>query len=382
MKIIHFHFNTLNNKGDEAVVSSIRELFRICFNDTKIKFTSKKIQQITVYNRITSHITKKINKINNKKIRCNIKRFIINISKKIKCINRKKLLDEINNNDLVIIGGGGFYASWSLPLDNELIKKIEVPIVLIGVGVNENIGDKSLDKESINSIILLNKISKISSVRDEYSKKFLSKLNLNSINIGDPAIFLKKEKPKKELIIKQNKKIYVGINIANHGWFLQKKLIRKIINEYIKFMLSISKKYDIQWIYLKHHKKEGDIIKELKRKIDNIIICDCPPKELNYYYSKLDFSVSMMLHSLIFAFSNSIPMINVAYDKKNYSFMKDINNEENIIDVKEISYKTLSDNFEKLLKNKKEYVQKFSNKKKGYNLIRLKLIEELNRLIP
>ncbi|GAH94686.1 unnamed protein product, partial [marine sediment metagenome] len=98
-------------------------------------------------------------------------------------------------------------------MNAQVIKSIEIPIVLYGIGYIRNLGDKELTKEQIESIRLLNKRAKLTSVRDGYTGKFLRDLGISDVHvIGDPAIFLDSEKTNQ--VVLDESKIKIGINVA------------------------------------------------------------------------------------------------------------------------------------------------------------------------
>ena len=330
--VIHFHAPTHINIGDAAVVCSIRDLL-----NKYLKISSYKLMNIE-----------------------KLKGFTWNLQASLTRLRSPKA---INTYDLCIIGGGGLYSHFFFPINNELIKSIKIPIILYGIGNNLDFGDNELSKAQKNSIYLLNKHSRLSSVRDTETYKFLRNLNIQNVNIiGDPAIFLETKKGDK--IISCRNKMRIGINIAHHKWKLQSLYLNKVINAYVEACNFFVRELDAQIIYLKHTPREDVLIRELEKSLPIRVVDYCPsrnltyrlhhrlpilpfkigecrPHELKYVYSNLDLVIGMHLHSAILAFSSGVPIINIAYNLKNYSFMKFIHQEDKIIRVDRIDSKRL-----------------------------------------
>jgi polysaccharide pyruvyl transferase WcaK-like protein len=87
----------------------------------------------------------------------------------------------------------------------------------------------------------------------------------------------------------------------------------------------------------------------------------------------------MQLHSAIFAFGNCVPVINIAYDLKNYSFMKLIEQSDKLIDVRNIDSEKLSKAVYQTLNNSKEIKKSFKEMK---NYFWQKEVSFLNEIQP
>lgn len=351
-KIIHFHFDTKFNIGDEAVVLAIKDLLE---KNIKIsKYTSLKINYLTKIN-LYKNISEQylisnpiIHRLKIDYIFIHLLIILIKINRVIRGTTDSKLISLINSHDLMIVGGGGVYSKWTIPFNTDLINRINIPIVIFGAGYNSNSLDKKISKEKLNSVKILNNKANLISVRDEKTLKFLKDLNSDSLLIGDPAIFLKSKK----FNIKFKKEVKkIGLNIAGHELHV-KKYTHETIKIYKRVIETLRRKYTIEVYYLKHTPNEKYISKKLKEAIPDITICEYGPQEMKYIYENLDLVISMLLHSSIFAYGSGVNFINIAYDVKNYSFMKLINNAENLIDLNNLNYNILYKKSIKLLKSK------------------------------
>ncbi|PLX24703.1 hypothetical protein C0580_04290 [Candidatus Parcubacteria bacterium] len=323
MKIAHIHVWDKKNKGDHAIVLAVQEL---------LKDNLPKVE---------------------------IKDFPVETLKKITAANLKK----INACDLVVIGGGGIYYSWFMPFDTAVIKKIKTPIVTFGVGYIREIGSRKLSPAEKNSIKTLNQTARLVSVRDYYTKSFLTKAGVSEkkINIiGDPAVFLKEKKIKN---LKLKKKINIGLNLNYSGWLGFGKYEENIIDSYNDVIDYFSKKYNADFYYLLHHPDEKRILKKLKLKNPKII--DLPPGQQKYFYSQLDLIIGMMLHSVVLSFGANTPEINVAYDIRNKNFAKFIHCPELAIYSSKLKKGQLLKTAKMVMKNKEKYKEKFSKRKES-----------------
>ncbi len=96
--------------------------------------------------------------------------------------------------DAVIVGGSDQYNNWSLRILPDEISKLQPPLYFIGLGVSS----KNIDapphiekKEYYEHIRLANEATRLSSVRDNYTRDFLIKLGYEkAVVTGCPAMYL------------------------------------------------------------------------------------------------------------------------------------------------------------------------------------------------
>lgn len=354
-KIIHFHFYTHQNIGDAAVVYSIRDLLEKEFKISQ--YTSKPIFYLSDFDFGKFYIENLLNtnvifkKLYSYNFFAKFLTSIMKFGKFIKGTYKKiRLVSLINKHDLMIVGGGGLYGKWTLPFDVSLINKVKIPIVIFGAGYNRTFADNKLSAKELNSIRVLNKKAKLCSVRDEKTLKIIKSLGIDASLTGDPAIFLESKKVNMRFDRKTKK---IGLNIAYHD--SQTKLYsEKVIKLYTKLIKNLEKNYKIHAYYLKHSSDEIYIAERLKELIPSIQVCEYGPREMKYIYEKLDLVISMMLHSSIFAYSSGTNFINIAYNEKNYAFMRLINNMGNLIDMRKVDFNKLYSKCLKLLNNTNE----------------------------
>lgn len=324
-KIIHLHYNVKKNVniGDEAHVLAIQDSMRSMIDDLSIidmpiSFLSKyQLPSWVFYSRAVPLLLQ-------------------NMSRVLRGKSYYGLIRDMNRADLVLIGGGGVYINSLLPFNVNLIDKIKTPVVIIGAGYNRNIGSTELNNEQLESIAKLGHIAKLQSVRDVNTVNLLNKVNVKSELMCDPAIFLTPIECR--WIGQSNGMLNIGLNIAYHGWSGQDKYIDNIIDSYVLMAKLISGSMSVNFYYFVHHSSELSIVDKLVAKGLNI------SKAINYdarttkgVYAKMDFVISMMLHSSILAFGEGVPTLCIGYDDKNISFMEMSNQQDSFINVDDLS---------------------------------------------
>lgn len=268
-------------------------------------------------------------------------------------------IESINRHDLCIIGGGGLYSKYFLPMNTRVLDSIEIPIVLYGPGYIRNFGDGELTGEQKRTIRLLNARAELTSVRDYLSFRFLSGLGIkDAYVIGDPAIFLDHQEVNQLGL--GDDRVKVGVNLACHFWTGYPRYLYKTIAECIKACELLVDSSGAEIVYLMHHPDERLAVELMEKKLP-IKVADTGlnPHEMKFIYGKLDLVIGMMMHSAVLAFGSGIPVVNIAYDVKNYGFMEFIGQEDKVIDVREVDHKKIGGLAMRTLEDSKEIREKF-----------------------
>jgi hypothetical protein len=96
--------------------------------------------------------------------------------------------------DAVIVGGSDQYNNWSLRIRKEEIGRLIPPLFLIGLGVSSRSIDAPprIDRASyLEDIRAVNEKAELSSVRDDYTQRFLENLGFrNAVVTGCPSMYL------------------------------------------------------------------------------------------------------------------------------------------------------------------------------------------------
>lgn len=247
----------------------------------------------------------------------------------------------INEFDIICIGGGNLMMSttnnyWAINI-NKLIKianakNKKVYIMSIGVGQILLSKSKKLFEESIEIVDGI-------TVRDEYSRRLI----MNDLNIdkevgvtGDPALLLK------DYGIKVNKNERDSVNIAisvmpfggtkslsppsykNYNYYkeMYKKLIEyfcKMDSNYtINLFSTVSYDYDSIADIHRYILSNSKYVTDKNLKIVHITSLD----ELLMFYSNQNLLIGTRMHSLIIAYTQSLPIIAISWQKKVDEFME------------------------------------------------------------
>jgi polysaccharide pyruvyl transferase WcaK-like protein len=254
-------------------------------------------------------------------------------------------------------------------MNAQTVESIKIPIVLYGIGYIRNFGDGELTDEQKESIRLLNARVKLTSVRDDFTFRFLRELGINDVQvIGDPAIFLGSQEA--DQLDLNDGKLKIGMNVACHFWTGYPQYLHRAIREYTKAGEFLIKRMDVEIVYLMHHPDEKLALELMKKKLPvKIANTGFNPYKMKHIYGNLDLVIGMMMHSAVLAFGSGVPMLNIAYDVKNYNFMEFIGQKDKVIDVRGIDSKEICELAVRVLESSKEI-------KKSFELLRCKLFEK------
>lgn len=334
IKIAHIHVWDQDNKGDHAIVIAVQDSLRKEFpNSLIIDFP---IEVLKDYN--------------------------------------QKKLDQLNQVDFIVFGGGGVFYRYFLPFNLQMIAGLKKPLVIFGVGYIREVGARVLSRTEIASMVTLVNKAKLVGVRENYTKRFLVRQGIKNEKIsviGDPAVLLEEIESKFKLATG----LKIGLNLNYSGWLGFGPWKEDILCAYREVVEYFQKENGATIYYLKHHSGEKKIYPELK--IKGLKLVDLPAKEQKYIYGELDLVIGMMLHSCVLAFGALTPEINVAYDLRNRNFARFIDCPELVVELENLKNGKLFQQAKEVMAKKDFYQNKFA-KKRGK--IKTKQIEFLGRI--
>lgn len=287
LRIAHLHFRTRHNAGDAAVVQAIRQLLDAPLD--RPRWTSIRLREL---NPPAS----------------------------------PGLARRINRHDLVIVGGGGLYSRWGLPLDPAVLAALSRPLVVFGAGLNRNLADPPLSAAQLDSIDLLHQRAALASVRDSASQQLLAGRGHRAELTGDPALWLAPRRPwlPRPGLAGPAAGPRIGFNLAAHGWAGQAQCLDAVLDACLPVLRELAAARGARLVYLVHSDAERQLLPRLRAALPALRVCRAGPAVLRWTYGQLDLVISMMLHSSILAAAAGTPVINLAYDDKNRAFMEDI----------------------------------------------------------
>jgi polysaccharide pyruvyl transferase WcaK-like protein len=283
-------------------------------------------------------------------------------------LTERRIINQVNKDGSVfIIAGSGLYTNypkssgWYFPCKTELFNKIKVPIILLGIGANNNLkGDiyGELKEETKKSIKLINDLAVISTVRDMRTYQLLSSLGITKHQlILDSGNFLSTPSLPKEK--------RVAINVAQHGSF-DIDLIEELVKEREKNILYFSKiihyleNKNYKIVFIAHDALEQSLIIDLLKLCPNLEYLNTDNLDLMLQeYARCEFSIGIRMHSNIMSFATSTPFISLYYDQKSIEYNKLIDWSEFGYSVFEDYYPWLQNKVDDLIKYHNDYSQKF-----------------------
>lgn len=249
-------------------------------------------------------------------------------------LTEERIKNQVNSEaSCLMIAGSGLYTNyntssgWYFPCKTELFNQIEVPIFLVGIGCNNNLKNDifkgDLSDKAKNSIQLINKLSKISTVRDVRTYNLLKNLGSKKHELQlDPANFLSVSKTPKEK--------RVAFNLAQHAPSLGrfdggengKNIREKNIQEYAKIGKYLQDK-GYKLVFIAHDSLEHSLILDLHKLLPDLefVNTDDIGKMLKEY-ARCEFSIGNKMHSNILSFASGTPFISLFYDVKSIEYLK------------------------------------------------------------
>ncbi|WDV45259.1 polysaccharide pyruvyl transferase CsaB [Clostridiaceae bacterium M8S5] len=332
-KILISGYYGFRNSGDDAILKAIINEFKKIDDTLEITVLSKDPQSTQeIYN--------------------------------IRAVNRFSIFSvykEIKNSDLLISGGGSLIQDitstksilYYLSL-LKLAKHKKKPVMVYANGIGPI--NKRLNK--ILSKKILNKVDVIT-LRDFDSLNTLNKLNVNNENIhvtADPVYALKEENEDRINEILNLEGIDMSketIGLAVRSW----KNDEHNIKEFAKAIDYINENYDVNILLVPmHYPSDYEFSVEIKKHTKSkcfILKNEYSVEEIMGIIKRLELIIAMRLHSLIYAATQTTPMIAVVYDPKVDGFMNNIGLEHKI-DIQSFKYDELADIFDKAYTKRKE----------------------------
>jgi len=273
----------------------------------------------------------------------------------------------INNHDLMIIGGGGqiearsaFHNKFTLPFDEKILDFINIPITCVGLGINTFRGTETnlLCEEGFKNFCLLIERSKYFSLRNdgscEIAKKMFDKYG-GSIDlyekvkeIPDPGLIFEEEIPRKQ---KLQKVLFQPARNSGANINIGRGLVRENLQKLNNFL------NNIEFVTMPHTTKDyrffnnGDLFCMNERQFSEHAV-----KTKNYAffmknaYFYYDMSIAMRGHGQLNAIAINLPSLYFSTQDKVKDFSYKNGFGEYNIDIQEDNWdEKLKENFTKML---------------------------------
>jgi len=276
-------------------------------------------------------------------------------------LTESRIINQLNKDcSCLMIAGSGLYTNyakssgWYFPCKTELFSKIKVPIILMGLGCNQNLQgnilNSELKEEVKESIKLINDLSVVSTVRDVKTFDLLDSIGVRGHQLQlDPGNFLSVPKIEKEK--------RVAIQIAQHAPILgrfdggeegRKNRYNNIIIYAEISNYLISKGYSV--VFISHDALEQSLAVDLLKLVPELEVLNTDNLDaMLYEYGRCQFSIGMKMHSNIMSFAAGTPFISLYYDVKTPEYLKMIHRESFGYSVFEDYYQWLKEKVTSLM---------------------------------
>ena len=309
-----------------------------------------------------------------------VRRFYRNASEKERLYFNDEFIKEINEHDLFVLGGGGFFdARWSysntgttIDFSDSFIDGIKVPVVINAMGYHEFFNDTTSEIcEKFE--VFINKIIKkgwfISFRNDGSLKRFQNRYggryNNSIISVPDNGFFGVDKNSVLDTLYADNRKS-IGFCITNDLFTrdFNGELNTESFNERIVGILEeLTEIYRV--ILFAHTPDDITLVGRLFNKLPdsvkryNLLICPyCPNgvgsiKEMSRYYSACDVIVGMRFHSLILGLQLGRPTIAMANHPQICGLYEEIGLENYIVPLNSYSFsQSLYDKLNRIQNNR------------------------------
>jgi len=328
------------------------------------------------------------------KLGLNIKWMLQQIWKKV---NYKDILNINKKYDLILIGGGGLFlndqkgakntpSNWQFNISNTNLKKINIPIIVFGVGFNKFRGQKNFNSKFKKSISILKKKSIFFGLRNKGSIEAIKKIILTGNISYQPCVtsFIDKIKYCKKIRVKKLKEISFGFASDRLNYrFGSEKKIRYFINSIISSIKYFSK-YRIN--YLMHKPEDNYFLKFFDKtslkKLRIVNLTNASIIRIIKFYKSQKIIFGMRGHNQLIAYGCQIPFYSFVTHNKIKYFCEDNGLIKFSSDIKKNNFKKKFINFCKnfsrekiILENKirQMYNKQFIHSDKNMKFIKLKL---------
>ena len=259
----------------------------------------------------------------------------------------EQTIEKINNTEALVIGGGGLFiedtnpnsiSGWQWPISEELLEKINCPVLIFSVGYNYFRGQKVSEFFRNNLDVLVRKASFVG-LRNMGSVRAVQELlpqELKDKVVYQPCITTLISKLYKEMHEPYGRKI--AYNIAFDR--IEKRFgdnVELVLEQIAKSAKELSKQgYEIT--YVAHMREDFQFLKYLeKEKVDFKkvnLTNELPPKIISFY-KKIDVVLGMRGHAQMIPFGMNCGIITLGSHDKMRWFLEDINQKELYIELQE-----------------------------------------------
>ncbi|MHA8078931.1 polysaccharide pyruvyl transferase family protein [Aquirufa antheringensis] len=251
--------------------------------------------------------------------------------------------------DLLVIGGGGIIHGahwpngWFWLIDIDLIKKINIPFIIYGVGYNYWVEEVGIPERGITHLNETIRNSAYFSVRNDGSaKRILEQTKIDVPSIPDPGFHVNLNAPTPRPI----KNPYIIIQLANdkpESRFLTLEKRKVFIDHMRDVVIDLAKDYHV--LFAPHVYDDIWLSEQIASGIHNTSIWNFgeysfDKSELTLgFYEHAEFVVAMRGHGQIIPISYNVPVIALENHPKHRGLMEELNLLEYNVAINESEFK-------------------------------------------
>ena len=376
--------HSLENRGVDAIVRSTAALLKEQFGEVELFFPSKNIvldqslwpnsQEDDVYFiKLYSPFYRRLWQF----IQRNLGFFLPNLLWPFPI--PKKFVAFLQTIDIVLsVGGDNYSSEYGFPSFligvDDLAIKMKKPTILWGASIGPFTKNKNIE------IIMAKHLSNMSliTVRETLSEEYV-KINLslqNTMLFPDSAFSLQpKHVDLRSFWPIDNQDRVIGLNVSP---YLQRFGDNSVdyVNEFCSFIEALIKDHDCSVLLIPHvifrsNTSEDDlsILRKIYLRLNHLtakvslLDNQHDSAQIKYIISNCKYFIGARTHSTIAALSSFIPTLSIAYSVKARGINKDLfDHEEYVLDISNITSKTLMNGFQKLVNEEME-IKKILEKK-------------------
>jgi polysaccharide pyruvyl transferase WcaK-like protein len=235
-----------------------------------------------------------------------------------------EMIEDLNATaSALLIGGGGLFShrqtesSWYFRCSPDDFEKIEVPIILAGVGLNQSLFESPLtisNENILHSISSIISKAALVSVRDLATLELIKSCqgsNLQNVSVVcDPAFLLLERQPE---VIKDS----IAVDLSFHEPYLR-QCFPSILDEMVHFLRWLQTNSDLKIKFISHDPSERFIVPMLVERgiVIEEVLDTYDIQQWEGFYSSLQYVISQKMHPAILAASVGVPSITINYDLK------------------------------------------------------------------
>jgi polysaccharide pyruvyl transferase CsaB len=354
------------NLGDEAILDGLCNIVKAFHKDSNIIVLAINSKNVESDHKFKSNLL----------FPAGIRSFIRNIFNG----EIKKTIKTIRECDLFILGGGGLFTDekfraviiWAIQA--LIAVYFRKPLLCLGqsVGPLRTAAGRFVTRKVFEK-------SKLTIVRDDYSRKILTELGIKKVvSLADCAFTLSVPQSSEE-----NEEPFIVLSVR--PWFSEDNKRSKILSRFIEYVYDVYKLRTVLVPFQIVRDNDHKLLSEIYDGVENKKCAEIFDYKTDYrkvleLIAKAKAVVGMRLHSLIFSSIASRPFVAISYSAKVTEFVKQMHMGNLLIDWTDLTLKDLQHKFDILMKDQESLIKTVEERTIIQRNNARQYIEELKKL--